>query len=186
VVTRAREESGFGLLELLMAMVMLNVGILAIVAAFNAGAVTLARASRISTATALADAQMELYRGLTYSAIEFNSNEWTAAKGDSTYNSDPVYTQNMTTPANLVPDISVAPCTGSPVPPQCDPSRVVSGSTTPASPDHRNYRVDTYLYYATPTGGGQLKTIAVVVRDGNDLTRVFARESSTFDPSTGQ
>jgi len=31
---RARDQSGFGMLELLMAMVMLNVGILAIVAAF--------------------------------------------------------------------------------------------------------------------------------------------------------
>jgi Tfp pilus assembly protein PilV len=34
---RARDESGFGMLELLMAMVMLNVGILAVVAAFSSG-----------------------------------------------------------------------------------------------------------------------------------------------------
>ena len=46
VHTRARDESGFGLLELLMAMVMLNVGILAIVAAFSSGNAALARAIR--------------------------------------------------------------------------------------------------------------------------------------------
>ena len=38
---RLRSEKGFGLLELLMAMTILNVGILAIVAAFNSGALAL-------------------------------------------------------------------------------------------------------------------------------------------------
>jgi Tfp pilus assembly protein PilV len=57
---RARDESGFGMLELLMAMVMLNVGILAVVGAFSSGNVALARASRISTAAALANKQMEV------------------------------------------------------------------------------------------------------------------------------
>jgi Tfp pilus assembly protein PilV len=51
VATRAREESGFGLLELLMAMVMLNVGILAIVAAFSSGNAALARANRLRTSS---------------------------------------------------------------------------------------------------------------------------------------
>ncbi|MDX6386871.1 MAG: hypothetical protein QOD85_673, partial [Gaiellaceae bacterium] len=37
------------MLELLMAMVMLNVGILAVVAAFSSGNAALARANRIST-----------------------------------------------------------------------------------------------------------------------------------------
>jgi Tfp pilus assembly protein PilV len=57
---RLRSERGFGLIELLMAMVMLNIGILAIVAAFNSGMFALNRASKISTASALADSQMEL------------------------------------------------------------------------------------------------------------------------------
>ena len=40
---RLRSESGFGLIELLMAIVVLNIGILAIVAAFNSGIVSLNR-----------------------------------------------------------------------------------------------------------------------------------------------
>src|SRR5436190_19951086 len=95
---RARDESGFGLLELLMAMVMLNVGILAIVAAFSSGNAALARASRISTAAALADKQMEIYRGADYDNIVFITSEWNAAKADSTYTSDSVYQQNMASP----------------------------------------------------------------------------------------
>ena len=49
------------MLELLMAMVMLNVGILAVVAAFSSGNAALYRANRTSTAGALANKQMEHY-----------------------------------------------------------------------------------------------------------------------------
>src|SRR5438876_10462481 len=73
VLSRLRNEKGFGLLELLMAMTMLNIGILALVAAFNSGAVALQRASRVSTAAALADTQMELYRAITYTTVALDS-----------------------------------------------------------------------------------------------------------------
>ena len=46
VIADLRSEEGFGLIELLISMVMLNVGILAIVAAFNSGALAIKRASR--------------------------------------------------------------------------------------------------------------------------------------------
>jgi Tfp pilus assembly protein PilV len=180
VYTRAREESGFGLLELLMAMVMLNVGILAIVAAFSSGNSALARASRISTAAALADKEMEIYRGADYDNIVFSTSEWNSATGDSTYTGDAVYQTNMATPPApkaLVSTVSTCP---SVVPAQaCDPSFVLTGA------DHRKYRVDTYLYYDTPSFGNQLKTITVVVRDGDTQTKTYARVTSTFDPSTG-
>jgi type II secretory pathway pseudopilin PulG len=179
VYTRAREESGFGLLELLMAMVMLNVGILAIVAAFSSGNSALARASRISTASALANKQMEAYRGLIYNNIVFTTAEWNAAVADSSYTADTTYQQNMaspTPPKALVPSVTSCP-TNVPTT-ACDPSYTTTG------PDRKSYRVDTYLYYDTPTGGLQLKTITVVVRPGTATSRVYARVSSTFDSST--
>jgi Tfp pilus assembly protein PilV len=55
VRARLRSQEGFGLIELLMAMVMLNIGILAIVASYQTGMFALNRASKISTASALAD-----------------------------------------------------------------------------------------------------------------------------------
>jgi Tfp pilus assembly protein PilV len=180
VATRAREESGFGLLELLMAMVMLNVGILAIVAAFSSGNSALARASRISTASTLADKQMEIYRGADYDNIVFTTTEWNAAIGDSTYTGDSVYQANMAAPVAPKALVSTVASCPSAVPSQaCDPSFQVTG------PDHRKYRVDTYLYFDTPSFGNQLKTITIVVRDGNVLTKTYARLTSTFDPSTG-
>jgi type II secretory pathway pseudopilin PulG len=179
VHTRAREESGFGLLELLMAMVMLNVGILAIVAAFSSGNAALARASRVSTATALADSQLESYRGLIYDNIVFTTTEWNAAIADSTYTSDTTYVSNMQSP--VAPKGIVGTLTNCPanVPTtSCDPSYTTTG------PDHRAYRVDTYLYYDAPGGGAQLKTVTVVVRPTSGTTRAWARITSTFDSST--
>jgi len=177
---RARDESGFGMLELLMAMVMLNVGILAIVAAFSSGNAALARANGISTAGALANKQMEIYRGLKYDNIVFVTTEWNSAVADSTYTADTVYQQNMASPVApkaLVPTVSTCPAN---VPANaCNPSYTTTGA------DHRSYRVDTYLYFDTPSFGNQLRTVTVVVRNADDLTRTFARVSSTFDPSTG-
>src|SRR5206468_8468851 len=69
-----------------MAMVLLNIGILAIVASFNSGAVALRRASHISTASALADQQMEGYRALTYSQIGFDTTQISGL--DTTYKCD--------------------------------------------------------------------------------------------------
>ena len=66
-------DHGFGLIELLLAMVILNIGLLAIVASFQAGIITLSRASRVTTASVLADQQMELYRALTYASIRLDA-----------------------------------------------------------------------------------------------------------------
>ncbi len=63
---RLRSEGGFGLVELLIAMVMLNIGLLAVVASFSSGIVSLNRASRLTTAAVIADQQMELYRAMTH------------------------------------------------------------------------------------------------------------------------
>ena len=179
VYTRARDESGFGLLELLMAMVMLNVGILAVVAAFSSGNAALARASRVSTASALANKQMESYRGLIYDNIVFAASEWSAAVADATYRADTAYTTNMQSPVSPKALVgTVTNCPTSVPTTSCDPSYTTNG------PDGRSYRVDTYLYYDAPGGSAQLKTITVVVRSASDVAHYYARVTSTFDSST--
>ena len=187
MVTRAaREESGFGMVELLLASVMLNIGILALIGAFNSGALALKRASATATAATLAETQMETYRGLKYANVVFDTTEWNGALANANYTGDPVYQQNMAAPVApkaLVATISGGACTatGSPaaVPASCDPMRVVTG------PDGKSYRIDTYMYYDQPTGGQQLKVVSVVVRDAARLTPSLARLTSTFDSSTG-
>jgi type II secretory pathway pseudopilin PulG len=173
---RLRQEDGFGLLELLMAMTILNIGILATVAAFNSGIVTLRRSGMISTASVLADKQMELYRSLTYGSIALDSSSIPAT---TPYTSDPAWSS---------PEATTTCST--PLPAECNASQTTTG------PDHRKYRIDTYIVDAhpattyTPPAGSphaatrSVRTVTVVVRDGANLNKVLAREMSTFDCST--
>jgi Tfp pilus assembly protein PilV len=186
---RVREEGGFGLIELVIAMFMLNIGILALVAAFNSGAISLRRASHISTAAALADSQMELYRALTYAQIGLDPTSVTGV--DNTYKCDvalkPVganacpNTVTQCSVAAVCPDYNVAIKGAACALNECNASRSVTSST---SPDHYAYRIDSYIRYMTPSSGRQLKEITVVVRDANTTATTFARQTSTFDPST--
>jgi type II secretory pathway pseudopilin PulG len=82
-VARLREEDGFGLLELLIAMVMLNVALFAIVGVFNATTVAIRRAGDVSAATAVADKQIEMYRSLSNCAIWLD--QWLMPASGSAY-----------------------------------------------------------------------------------------------------
>lgn len=74
VVRRLRSDAGFGLIELLVAMVVTNIAVMALVAALSSSHVALVRASRISTAAAVASAKLETYRAGTYAEIVVTSN----------------------------------------------------------------------------------------------------------------
>jgi Tfp pilus assembly protein PilV len=160
-----RKNDGFGLIELLLAMTMLNIGLLAVVAAFSSGIVSLNRASRITTAAVLADGQMELYRAITYNAIRL---EPTSIPAGAPYTTDTAYSASQVT----------APACAGP-PDECNASRQATGA------DNKTYRVDTFIVSVTPTGGRAVKKVTVVVRDYNNLALTFARQVSTFDQSTG-
>lgn len=162
---RLRSQDGFGMMEMLISLTILNVGILAIFAAFNSGAVSLKRASELSSSAALADKQMELYRAIKYTAISLDTSS--VAATDATYQGDTAYTAGAQLTAACSPIVN-----------ECNPSRTTTG------PDGKSYRVDTYVISQTPTGGRALKLVTVVVRRSGDLA-ALARVASTFDASTG-
>ena len=163
-----RTEEGFGLIELLISIVMLNVGILALVAAFNSGALSIQRASQTATAGTLAEKQMELYRAQQYSNVALEASLVATAQGDATYIGDPAYNATQVTKV----------CAGPPYATQCQPMRTVTG------PDGISYRVDTYMVLYTPTDGRAVKQVTVVVRRASPL-KTLSRLSSTFDQATG-
>lgn len=168
VPNRLRSEGGFGLVELLLALLMLNIGLLAVVAAFSSGIVSLNRASRITTASVIADRQMELYRSITHANIRLDSTA--VAATDAKYQNDPVLGGST---ASLITDTCAGP------PDECNPSRKVTGA------DRKDYRLDTYIQESTPAGGRPLKKVTLVVRDWNNLAVTYVRQASTFDQSTG-
>jgi type II secretory pathway pseudopilin PulG len=212
VLSRAREEKGFGLLELVIAMVMLNVGILALVATFQSGALAIGRAGATANGTAVADKAMEVYRALQNTAIYLNapagggadvggvpngipssSSTWytkyqgdTAAYGSVTY-------YNYATPSSS-PLWVTQSTTGSgyaPIPASASssvPAGLVPDPTKAVQlvtgPDGQSYPVFSYIIMVQPNGSsGYVKQVTVVVRDPKDSTKVLARESSLFDPN---
>jgi type II secretory pathway pseudopilin PulG len=193
--SRLKEESGFGLIELLIAMMILQIGLLAIIGVYSSGAVAMGQASKLGTASVLADRQMEQYRGLTYGAIGL----LTSGSTDSIYTGDlacksGTYVCGNSQAWNGATQNSCASSPASPAslspggPNPCSMKQTVVGA------DGRNYRLDTYVttYTApTPANGGAAprasKLVTVVVRDPSSPAnnRTLARESASFDCSTG-
>lgn len=172
-----RGEEGQTLIELLIAMMVLTVGILALVAAYSSGYAALNRATRVSSATLVADAQMERFRALQYSAIQLNTGCGTNCTEDSTFTGDSAYNSTA----------QVTGCSSS-TETTCLPTQTKTG------PDGKSYRLDTYVEYSCVSGtlstspsltcgSGNpypVKRVTLVVRS-SILTRPV-REQSDFAP----
>jgi len=178
--SRLRREDGFMLVELVIAMAVLTVGILALVGAYSAGYASLNRANSTSSASVLADSQMERFRALQYAAIQLNTTCGASCTEDSTYTSDTAYSSTA----------QVSGCTSTGA--ACLPSQTKTG------PDGKSYRVDTFIRYSCPIttdtlstspltcGSGEplpVKLVSVVVRNTNGGSTV--REQSSFTWVTG-
>jgi Tfp pilus assembly protein PilV len=155
---RARGEQGFALVEMLIAIVIINIGLLAILLALTSGVAALRRSAETSTASAVADKQLERYRALAYSSIYLDTTSLGAV--DTTYTTDSAYSASQVSQ------------TCSPLTAACTPSQTVTG------PDGRSYRVDTFIVSVTPSGGSAVKQITVVVRKSGS-TATLARVVST-------
>lgn len=153
-----RDERGFALVEMLIAIVVINVALLAILLSLTSGVASLRRSAEVSTASAVADKQLERYRALAYASIYLDTTSLVAT--DSTYQGDSAYSASQVNQA----------C--SPLVSACTPSQTLTG------PDGRSYRVDTYIVSVTPAGGTAVKQVTVVVRRAG-TTGTLARVVST-------
>jgi type II secretory pathway pseudopilin PulG len=169
VSARLRSERGMGLIELLIAMTVLQIAIFAIFAMMQAGALSILRSSRVSAATATGERQLELYRGLLYRDLGLN----TSLSTDSLHQSDAEWNGgSQVTPASTW-------CTTTR--PECTPQQ-----DTVAGPDGNNYRVDSYVRTVTVASGRDVKRVTVVVRRADDLSAApLARLTHSFDLATG-
>lgn len=189
-------EAGFGLVELLIAMVILQIALLAIVGAFGAGSVALGRASRANTAQALANQQLELYRSMTYDPIGLDTAgapttgmyvadtsvcpaSQTPVCGNTGPRNNPNTSSWSCTAASGVTSVSLYYSANGINP--CIAHRQVSGAN---APDGLSYYVDTYIKLtASTTTQRSYKQISVVVRDGV-TGKQLAKEVTTMDCGT--
>ena len=159
------QSEGFGLIELLMAMVMLNIGLLASWQRSTRASFALNRAEpdhdrlgarrRADGALPRAHLHRDRARPTTLAGAD-NTYKCDSALGGSCPNSTAARSPSR---ARLAAAERV----------QCRAAQVTGA-------DRKPYRVDTYITSATPTGGRALKMVTVVVRDADNLSaRPLAR-----------
>jgi prepilin-type N-terminal cleavage/methylation domain-containing protein len=183
--TRARDEAGFGLVELLIAMTVMAIGISAIVAAMSSGFVAVNRARDASTAGAVADKQMEAYRALPNCAIYLAG----TIPGGAYASQAGVYSATqITDTATLTAPLKY--CAGP------ASTYLHNAHQQLAGADGRSYWVDTYIVESTlvspsttpPVPAGTVaRKVTVIVRDPKDTTntKFLVRETAMFAPPTG-
>ncbi len=210
---RARDEEGFGLIELLFAMLVLNIGILALVATFQSGALAVSRSAATSNGATVADKTMEVFRALENKAIYLNapsggggdvsgypngipssSSTWyskyqgdTAAYGNVTY-------YNYASPSSSPLWVTQATTGSGYTPIPASSSANLPSGLTPdptkavqlvTGPDGQSYPVFIYIIMVQPNASqaAYVKQVTVVVRDPKNSALVLARQTSLFDPN---
>lgn len=158
-----KSEDGFGLTELLVAMAILAIGLLAVFTVMETAIAATYRAGVETTASTIASAEMERVRSLPWDSIGLD--EAAVAPTDADYKGDAAWKATATDRVDVVAcGGPTTPCTN------MVPSRSRTGA------DGRTYRVDTYVTWRAVTGANDLKLVTVVVRSlaatGSDLARL--------------
>jgi hypothetical protein len=85
-----------------------------------------------------------------------------------------------TDPAYNATQITTPTCGAGPsYPNECAATREATGA------DGKPYRINTYIVETAPVNGRTVKQVTIVVRDDADQARVYVRQASSFDQSTG-
>lgn len=177
MLARLRSAEGMGLVELVVAMFVLTVALLALAAGYDSAAISVHNADKKTVAAKLAAAQIELYQSLKVSAIGLDQTTLTNVKTSGSGSYDAVYVGDA---AGLSPsgtDHTISSCGSTP---QCLPIQNVTG------PENHPYRIETFVrdvVNSGATGTWNERVVTVIVRDravsGNPL---LFQETSGFDP----
>jgi len=181
---RLHAEDGFGLIELMIAVTILTVALLALAAGYDQAFLSLHRASTKSVATTLADRQLELYRSLAYDSVGLDQTAYADATTVGGAGYDSTYAADAAAIAASDPvDATTATIAGCGSAAQCSPVQSVVGT------DGRTYRVESFVRNVpeSVTGVSWAELVAtVVVRDpGQAGDPEIVRETSAFDRSNG-
>lgn len=191
-------------------MVVLNIGILALVATFQAGTLAISNSAATSNGTAVADKVMEVYRSMPNAAIYLknpasggsdvggwpngipnSTSSWYSAYQADTaaYNGSPPFDYVNPTAGKWITTSTTAPnfppiaATNTALVPTTATSIAGNAVQGVTGPDGQNYPVLTYITALSTSSGRYVKRVVVVVRNPRSTTRTLARESSLFDPA---
>lgn len=141
------------MIEVIAAIMIISIALLALMAGYDSAFLSLHRSSQQSVASTLADQQLELYRSLPYASIGLDATR-TESVGDTsnpsydslyatnsildgTWSTDPVTGDPVQAPSGTVNDVTISSC--GTTAPNCLPIQTVTG------PDGRDYRIETFV-----------------------------------------
>ncbi len=130
--SRAHNDEGFLLVELMAAMLVLTIALLALIGAYSLGYFAIGVSAKTSAAGLLANNQLELYSALPYSAVGLDATTLTSVKStDATYSTD-----EAALTGGATGDRTISAC-GSAA--QCLPVQTLTGA------DHKTYKLETFI-----------------------------------------
>src|SRR5262249_33485276 len=136
------EEDGFGIVEIIMAMSVISIAVLALVAVFAASAVSFQLSAKRGTATTLAEAQMEIYRTVSFTGIRINGTLIPTPTRNPYVRGHPAEATTPPPPGRApAGQTGDAACPSTPPPAACLPVQTLTGA------DGRSYTVDSYVDY---------------------------------------
>jgi Tfp pilus assembly protein PilV len=195
MLRRARAEDGFGMLELIAAVFVITIALLALMAGYDSAFVSLHNAQRKTTAATLADAQLELYRALPYASIGLDATTTSGIGDPANASYDALYSTNAVLDGDFVTDPATGVVSQDPsgtvndvTIPGCGASAACSPVQTVTTPDHHSYRVETFIRDRPGATGISWteRVVWVIVRDAGLSTEPeLVRESTAFDRGPG-
>jgi Tfp pilus assembly protein PilV len=126
-----KNEEGFLMIELITAILVLTIAVLALIGSYSLGYFALNSAGQTSSAGLLASNQLELYASLPYSSIGLDTATLASVKStDANYSTD-----ESALPVSGS-DVTISGCGSSP---QCSPVQTLTGG------DHKTYKLETFI-----------------------------------------
>jgi Tfp pilus assembly protein PilV len=170
-----QEESGFGIVELVVACVVITVALLAIAAAFETGVVSIRAAANRTVAAKLANAQVERYAALAYTSIGLDATTLTntTTSGNPSYSSTYVSDRTALNAITSGTDVTISGCGATA---QCLPVQTVTGT------DNKSYMLETFVRDVVSFGTWTERIVTVIVRNPNvSGTPEIFRVTAGFD-----
>ncbi len=160
-----------GLVELLAAMTITSIALLALMASYDSTFMSLHKSAQTSAATTLANTQLELYSALPYTSIGLDSTTFTSTlASDTTYAADETAVKaSQTSPT----DVKITSCGATA---QCLPVQTLTGA------DRKSYKLETFVHDVVSTGTWTEREVTVIVRDLSSSTKpVVVQMTAGFD-----
>jgi Tfp pilus assembly protein PilV len=177
MIARLADEQGMGLVELVVAMFILTVALLALAAGWETAAISVHKASNKTVAVKLASTQIELYQSLKVSSIGLDQTTLTNVKSSGSGSYDATYVSDAAGLSPAGTDHTILACGSTP---QCLPIQDVTG------PENHPYRIETFIRDVANTGAAGTwneRFVTVIVRDrGASGNPLLYSVTSAFDP----